>query len=104
MMLWILRTVFLLMAAGAGAHLATGPGVYPWLAFGTIMLVAVGVLAADIAIKRKQIGVISAIYFGLIVGLILSYLLFLAVEPTLRGLEKSGTIASNFTWTAAIFL
>ena len=40
-------------------------------------------LVLDIFTPRKRIQTISAIYFGLIVGLILSNLVQIAIEPTL---------------------
>ena len=51
----------------------------------------VGFLAVvfDILYRRKEIGSISAVYFGLLIGILLGHLLGLAVGPTLRMIELS---------------
>jgi uncharacterized protein YacL len=50
--------------------------------FGTVLL-ALGVIAVDIFTPRKRIEVISAIYFGLLVGVLLAYVMILALTPLL---------------------
>jgi len=82
MALLILRCVFLIFAAGIGAQLAQSDFIpsstiwyVPWLAFGGVMLLAGGVVAADIALGRKRLDTITAVYFGLIIGLFLTYIL-----------------------------
>ena len=52
------------------------------------MLVAVGVLAADIAIRRKRLDTITAVYFGTIIGLFLTYVFRIALTPLLAGAEQ----------------
>jgi uncharacterized protein YacL len=47
------------------------------------LIVAFGVVGIDMLIPRKRIEVISAIYFGLLIGLMLSYLLTVALTPFL---------------------
>jgi uncharacterized protein YacL len=44
---------------------------------------ALGVIAVDIFTPRKRIEVISAIYFGLLVGVLLAYVMILALTPLL---------------------
>jgi uncharacterized protein YacL len=41
------------------------------------------VIAIDVLIRRKQLDTLSAVYFGLIVGLFLTYVLQLALSPVL---------------------
>ncbi len=53
----------------------------PYVAFLGVLLLAMGVIAVDMAIPRKQLDVISAVYFGLIVGLFLAYVAGLALTP-----------------------
>jgi uncharacterized protein YacL len=45
------------------------------------LVVAGAVLAADIAIRRKRLDTITAVYFGMIIGLILTLVLLLAISP-----------------------
>lgn len=90
MPLLILRSVFMLVAIGIASYLIpivslTGIWWMPWLAFIGTTSLAGGVIAADIFLPRKQIDTISAVYFGLLVGVFLTFILSLALEPLLSG-------------------
>lgn len=87
MLLLFIRALFMLVVAGLGVRLAgivaaekAGNG---WVAFVVALVLAVVVVAADLLTPRKRIQTISAIYFGLIVGVILSDLIRNALEPTM---------------------
>ena len=87
MLLMMIRAVFVLVVAGLGVKLAkivgeTG-GNYSYIAFIAVMILAIAIVAADLFTPRKRIQTISAIYFGVIVGVILSDLIRNALEPTL---------------------
>jgi uncharacterized protein YacL len=58
-------------------------GLTPFLVFSGVLIVAFGLVGIDMLIPRKRIEVISAIYFGLLIGLMLSYLLTVALTPFL---------------------
>jgi uncharacterized protein YacL len=97
MALFILRCVFLMLAIALGfqwvtSGLLTGEGKeqwLPWLAFLGVILAAVGVLAADIAIRRKRLDTISAVFFGIMIGLFLTNVFRLALSPVIpTDLEK----------------
>lgn len=89
MALLILRLVFLMMAVTLGFHLASSDLVrgtfwwLPWLSFLGTLLAAVGVLAADMATKHKRLDTITAVYFGTMVGLFLTYVFQIALAPIL---------------------
>lgn len=84
MLLNMIRAVFVLVVAGLAARLAKGTGTTNWaLLFSSSMALTLIVLVVDILTPRKRIQTISAVYFGLSVGLILSYFLQVAVEPAL---------------------
>ena len=80
MPLLILRIVFLVVAAGLGAWLINGRNEplrinmedHPTIVFLVVMGSALAAIGADIAIRRKNLDTISAVYFGLIVGLLLT--------------------------------
>jgi uncharacterized protein YacL len=84
----VLRCLFLMVASGVGVFILKS-GVVPqdssaWAFWGTflgVMGIAVGVIAIDVAIPRKRLDTISAVYFGLIVGLFLAYVIGLALTP-----------------------
>jgi uncharacterized protein YacL len=87
MLLIFIRAIFVLVVAGLGVRMArtvsetqVGNG---YLAFVAVVLLAVAVVAADLLTPRKKIQTISAIYFGVIVGVILSDLIRNALEPTM---------------------
>jgi len=83
----ILRFVFLMVAAGIGVRLINSavlphdPAWIPWLVFSGIMLLSAAVIALDMFVPRKRLETISAVYFGMIIGLFLTYVLQLALEP-----------------------
>jgi uncharacterized protein YacL len=87
MLLIFIRAIFVLVVAGLGVKMArtvsetqVGNG---YLAFVAVVLLAVAFVAADLLTPRKKIQTISAIYFGVIVGVILSDLIRNALEPTM---------------------
>lgn len=94
MALWILRGAFLLISIGLGVSLTAAngfavaagnegdsPANARWLLFAVFLIGALLVVATDVVIKRKRIDMISSVYFGLVVGLFLTYIVNLALEP-----------------------
>ncbi len=97
MALIILRCIFLICAGGASAiinaSLPHGTAAHvPWLVF----LATVGgsglVIVGDIYVPRKRIDTISAVYFGLLVGVLLTYILSIAAAPLLDRTGNAGSI------------
>ncbi len=92
MLMIIIRAVFILTVAALSARMAQLVGgdsmLLPALTFVGFMLASIAVVVFDLLIPRKKIQTISAIYFGLIVGLILSNLLQTALDPTLALLVR----------------
>jgi uncharacterized protein YacL len=97
MILIILRTIFILAAAGLGVSLITAgyvpPGSEwsPWAVLGGVLLLALGIIGLDVAIRRKSLDVISSVYFGLIVGMFLAYIGGLVLRPLLATIAKEPT-------------
>ena len=56
------------------------------------MLLAVGAIVVDLLVPRKKLEVISAVYFGMLVGLLLTYVVRLALTPML---PAGDTFAGN---------
>ena len=88
--LWILRTCFLVVAIGLGVSLinvsmanngteANRFGI--WIIFGVFVLGSVATIVADLLVTNKRIDMISSVYFGLVVGLFLTYVLNVALTP-----------------------
>ena len=87
MLLLIIRIFYAVICAGAiAAFLGTEQTSQPTFVqkntiatFVGLLLVSQSVTVLDILIKRKRIELISAIYFGLLIGVLLSFLLMLAI-------------------------
>jgi uncharacterized protein YacL len=89
MALWILRTIFLVSAAGVSVAIARSSeqtGIHnPWLAFVLLMIGAFVLVAIDIFIRKKRIETISCVYFGILIGLFLTLVVGFAMEPLFYG-------------------
>jgi uncharacterized protein YacL len=97
----VLRAVFLMVSTGVSVVIITSgllPEGYtwlPWVVFFGVLLSAVGVIIGDILTPRKRLDTISAVYFGLIVGLFLTYVAGLAISPFFPTLPGGETQASR---------
>jgi uncharacterized protein YacL len=89
MALIILRTVFVMVAAGIGYQviqadfLPKEPAYVPWLAMGGLILLAAAVITMDVLVGHKRLDTITAVYFGLLIGLLLTYVLTIALSSVL---------------------
>ncbi|MCH8924147.1 MAG: TRAM domain-containing protein [Planctomycetes bacterium] len=92
MALVILRCTFLMVASALAVSLSTSgmlwlsasleePGWFPYLIFSGVMLAAAAVIVADWSVRKKHLDIITAVYFGMIVGLFLTYVVDLALGP-----------------------
>jgi uncharacterized protein YacL len=89
--LWLVRFVFLAMAIGIATGflfllMSTGAGSlqFDWrgvVAFSLVLLTTVFIIWADVANRHKQITTISAVFFGLLIGFVLSLLFWQALQP-----------------------
>lgn len=81
----VLRFVFVLVAAGLGVQLVRTIEDRPvwmlWLIFAGVLLLGLMTIGADMAFRKKRLDVITAVYFGLIIGMFLTYVLRLALIP-----------------------
>ncbi|MGV3608871.1 MAG: PIN/TRAM domain-containing protein [Planctomycetaceae bacterium] len=103
MQLIIFRGVFLVVTLGIATIAATlasnyGPTTFfqswlPLVAFFGTMLLGGGIIALDLLIPRKRIEIASGLYFGLLVGMALTYVMQLAMEPLITRLSVEGTQA-----------
>jgi uncharacterized protein YacL len=85
----VLRCIFVLVAASLGASLVQSNLLPPeprwlwWVVMGVMLLLAAVVIAVDVLIPRKRLQTITAVYFGVVVGMFLTYVVRLALEPLL---------------------
>jgi uncharacterized protein YacL len=81
------------VAAGLGVSLVRDSGGGGnWLMFPAVMLGAVAIIVADVLAPRKQVSLISSVYFGILVGLILTALVGIALEPHFRDDATRGRV------------
>lgn len=89
MLLIIIRVLYAFVCAGAVASLVQSPRLptvvseYPFATFVVLMLLTQSVTVIDLLYPRKRLDLISAIYFGLLIGTLLSYMLAIALQPVL---------------------
>lgn len=87
MALIILRCVFVLAAAGLGVFIINSECVprdsewIPGLVMGGMLLLAAAIIGLDVAVRRKRLDVITSVYFGLLVGVFLAYVVHLVLQP-----------------------
>ncbi|MGC6442864.1 MAG: PIN/TRAM domain-containing protein [Rubripirellula sp.] len=96
MALIILRCVFLMCAGGVSAiinaSLSDTSTTVPWIVFSSIMGAAVLVVIGDIYAPKKKIDTISSLYFGVLIGVLLTYVLSVALAPLLAQSFNAGII------------
>lgn len=102
MALWVLRCFFIVVSAGVAITLIFNPevnkiGIHSFALFAAIMGACFTVITVDALIPRKPTNMISSVYFGTIVGLLLAWILTIALEPLFtldsNGLRLKGIVA-----------
>jgi uncharacterized protein YacL len=87
MLFIIIRSIYLIVCAGVVGMFVNAPerppliSDYPGTSFIVLMLITQVATLADVGLRRFSVQVISAVYFGLLVGWLLSNLLNQALEP-----------------------
>lgn len=100
MALIILRCVFMIVAVGLTTlfvrsdALPTGPILIPWVIFFGVLGVALSVILFDVYMPRKRIDTISAVYFGVVVGMVLTYACLLRYHRSWT--TSTATLATRF--------
>ena len=87
MALLILRAIFFMVAIGIAVlifgsdEIRQGPSWVPWAVLAGMVALPATVIGLDTSIKRKDLTVITAVYFGVLVGVFLTYVAILALTP-----------------------
>jgi uncharacterized protein YacL len=104
MLLWIIRGLFLVtllgMATGvaltiqgsyaqAAPDVAAAAAMVSYLAPLGILCLGVGIVILDVFVKNKQMTTLSAIYFGLLLGLLFGHLFSSAIVPLVQPTDKA---------------
>jgi uncharacterized protein YacL len=81
MLLFIIRMLYILVGFGSALAYVYSPKAptyvvdHQFLVFSLMLLVLLAFLLMDILIPRKRVEVLSAVYFGLLIGILLAYML-----------------------------
>lgn len=107
MSLLILRVVFLLVTAGVGIFIVRTGGISGNVdinlkSFFALLIVAFGIIGIDMALPKKKVALISAIYFGLLIGLVMTFFFATALEPYFVN-DETGTLRRSVLTVMLIF-
>ena len=80
------------VSAIINASLSDTSTTVPWIVFSSIMGAAVLVVIGDIYAPKKKIDTISSLYFGVLIGVLLTYVLSVALAPLLTQSFNAGII------------
>ena len=89
MALFILRAIFLVVSAGIAVLIINAsvpqstPVWVPWAILAAMVALPLTVIGIDGAIRHKDLTTITAVYFGLLIGVFLTYIAMLALTPML---------------------
>ena len=89
MALVVLRAIFVAVSVGiavlmfSAAMIRQAPPWVPWAMLLGMIALPLTVIGIDSSLRRKDLTVITAIYFGLLVGVFLTYIAVLALTPIL---------------------
>jgi len=79
-------SIFIIYSVSGGENPAVPLDKYGWAPYAIffgMLLLAAGLIALDMVIREKRLETISAVYFGLLIGLFLAYITRLALTPVL---------------------
>jgi uncharacterized protein YacL len=100
--LWVVRGAFLALTIGIATralvdYMSKDKEILAVISFICVLLTSVAVMLADTVVKDKQITTISAVFFGLLFGFLLSWLFWAAMEPIALEYMGGKTIALALT-------
>ncbi len=95
MALIILRSLFCMVSLGIAVLILNSPSVreapdwVPWVVLLTMIGIPLGAILIDSFIRRKDLTVITSVYFGLLIGVFLTYVAVLALSPLIASFSSS---------------
>ena len=95
MALVVLRALFLMVSLGIAvlmfnsAAMREAAEVQPWAVLAGMIALPLVVIGVDASLRRKELTVITSVYFGLLIGVFLTYVAILALTPLLASLPPT---------------
>ena len=77
---------------------------HPFVAFVLALVISQTVVLVDMLIRKKRIEIISSIYFGLVIGALLAYLLVQAFDPVMEQMVSTNLIRGITSQIIKLFL
>ncbi|MBO7726459.1 MAG: PIN domain-containing protein [Thermoguttaceae bacterium] len=107
MPLLILRVIFLVVTAGIGIFIVRTGSISGNIdlnlkSFFALLILAFGVIGLDMAFPKKKVALISAIYFGLLIGLVMTFFFATALEPYFVN-DETGALRRSVLTVMLIF-
>lgn len=110
--LLILRAAFILITSGLGIVLINSglvggsnmPERAPEFFFIGMLALAILIIIVDILIPRKRLEIISSLYFGLLVGFFISYMINIGLTPLYNSISRNSAVVENIQSSAHLIL
>ena len=89
MALLVTRAIFVMVSVGIAVLIFNSPAVQasptwvPWAILAGMVVLPLTVIGLDGMIRRKDLTTITAVYFGLLIGVFVTYVTLLALQPIL---------------------
>ena len=77
---------------------------HPFVAFVLALGISQVVVVIDLLIRKKRIELITSIYFGLVIGALLAYLLVQAFKPVMEQMVSTHLIPEYYRQIVSLFL
>jgi uncharacterized protein YacL len=95
MALFVLRAIFVMVSVGIAvlmfnsAPMREAAQWLPSTVLAGMILLPLAVIGIDVSLRRKELTVITSIYFGLLIGVFLTYVAILALTPLLAAVPQT---------------
>ena len=109
MALIILRSLFCIVSLGIAVLILNSPSIrsapdwVPCVVLLTMICIPLTAILIDSFIRRKDLTVITSVYFGLLIGVFLTYVAVLALSPLIASFSNSPILPSaSHSWHAPL--
>ena len=95
MALVVLRAIFVMVSVGIAVLMFNSSPMreaaqwLPWAVLAGMIVLPLAVIGIDVSLRRKELTVITSIYFGLLIGVFLTYVAILALTPLLAAVPPT---------------
>ena len=95
MALVVLRAIFVMVSVGIAvlmfnsAPMRESAQWVPWAVLAGMVVLPLAIIGIDASLRRKELTVITSIYFGLLIGVFLTYIAILALTPLLAAVPPT---------------